>query len=103
MCERLRSFDLVFWLLVLIGVALFFVPAFIIRPFRYQSPGGLHLALVFRQIAPMGTVLAACGGLGLALWAWRGAARKQRALLILGSLLVMGSATMARMNYFEWM
>jgi hypothetical protein len=103
MCERLRSFDLVFWLLVLIGVALFFVPAFIIRPFRYQSPAGLHLALVFRQIAPLGTVLAACGVLGLALWAWRSAARRQRALLILGSLLVIGSAIMARMNYFEWM
>jgi len=103
MLERQKSFSLVFWLLVLIGFALFLVPAFIIRPFRYQSPGALHLALVFRQLAPMGTVLAACGVLGLALWAWRSAARKQRALLILGSLLVVGSATMARMNYFEWM
>ena len=103
MFERQKSFCLVFWLLVLIGVSLFFVPAFIIRPFRYQSPGALHLALVFRQVAPIGTALTACGVLGLALWAWRSAARKQRALLSLGSLLVMGSATMARMNYFEWM
>ena len=103
MLERQKSLYLVFWLLVLIGLAPFVVPAFIIRPFRYQSPGALHLALVFRQIAPIGTVLAACGVLGLALGAWRSTARKQRALLILGSLLVIGSATMARMNYFEWM
>jgi len=103
MLERQKSLYLVFWLLVLIGLALFVVPAFIIRPFRYQSPGALHLALVFRQIAPMGTVLAACGVLGLALGAWGSTARKQRALLILGSVLVIGSATMARMNYFEWM
>src|SRR5215475_15384279 len=95
--QRQRLFRLIFWTLVLIGFALFVVPAFIIRPFRYQSPGALHLALVFRQIAPIGTVLAACGVLGLALGAWRSAARRQRALLILGSLLVMGSATMARM------
>ena len=68
---RQKSFHLIFWVLVVVGIALFFVPAFIIRPFRYQSPGALHLALVFRQLAPIGTILAACGVLGLAVWAWK--------------------------------
>ena len=85
------------------GVALFFVPAFIIRPFRYQSPSARRGALVFRQIAPIGTIVAACGVVGLTVWGWETAGRRQRLLLTLGSLLVIGSATMARMNYFEWM
>jgi hypothetical protein len=98
-----KSFRLVFWAMVAIGVALFIVPAFIIRPFRYQSPGALHLALVFRQMAPIGTFVAACGVLYIAVWAWKRAGRRQRALLTLGTLLAIGSATMARLNYFEWM
>jgi len=101
--QRQRSFQLIFWALVLIGVAFFLVPAFIIRPFRYQSPAALQLALVFRQISPIGTIVAACGVLGLGGWGWRTAGRRQRGLLTLGGLLVIGSATMARLNYFEWM
>ena len=92
-----------FVVLVIVGVALFFVPAFIIRPFRYQSPGALHLALVFRQMAPIGTIIAAGGVLGLSVWAWSAAGWLQRSLMVLAGLLVVGSATMARMNYFEWM
>jgi uncharacterized protein DUF3179 len=100
---RQKSFHLIFWVLAGAGIALFFVPAFIIRPFRYQSPGALHLALVFRQMAPIGTILAACGVLGLAVWVWKAAGRLQKILMAAAALLVVGSATMARMNYFEWM
>jgi hypothetical protein len=100
---RQKSFHVIFWTLVAIGGALFFVPAFIIRPFRYQSPGALHLALVFRQLAPVGTILAACGVVALAACAWREANRLPKILMALAGLLVLGSATMARMNYFEWM
>lgn len=98
-----RHFHLVFWASLIVGIALFSVPAFIIRPFRYQSPGALHLALVFRQLAPIGTILAACGVLGLAGWAWKAAGRLQKILMAVAALLIVGSATMARMNYFEWM
>jgi hypothetical protein len=101
--SRKRAFWVLFTLLALAGVALFFVPAFIIRPFRYQSPRALHLALVFRQLAPIGTILAAGAVLGLAVWAWRTALGWQRAGLAAVCLLVVGAAVMARMNYFEWM
>jgi len=100
---RFRSFWLVFAGLVVAGVGLFFVPAFIIRPFRYQSPGALHAALIFRQLAPVGTILAACAVLALVAWYWKGTSWGQRSVLALCALLVIGSATMARMNYFEWM
>jgi len=98
-----KSFHLMFWAMVVVGIALFFVPAFIIRPFRYQSPGALHLALVFRQLAPVGTILAACGVVGLTVWAWKAASRLRKILMVAAAVLVVGSATMARMNYFEWM
>jgi len=98
-----KSFHLMFWAMVVVGIALFFVPAFIIRPFRYQSPGALHLALVFRQLAPVGTILAACGVVGLTVWAWKAASRLRKILMVGAAVLVVGSATMARMNYFEWM
>jgi hypothetical protein len=100
---RQRRFHVIFWMLVVLAIALFFVPAFIIRPFRYQSPGALHWALVFRQMAPIGTILAACGVLVLAAWAWRAVGWVQRTVMGLAALFVVGSATMARMNYFEWM
>ena len=100
---RVRSFWWAFGALVVSGVGLFFVPAFIIRPFRYQSPRALQTALVFRQLAPIGTILAACAVIALAVWYWKRTGRLQKTVMTLGGLLVIGSATMARMNYFEWM
>jgi len=88
---------------VIAGVGLFFVPAFIIRPFKYQSPMALHTALVFRQFAPAGTILAVCTVLALMLVLWGRTGRFQRIAMVLAGVLVLGAATMARMNYFEWM
>ncbi len=101
--SRFRSFWLGFAGLVVAGVSLFIVPAFIVQPFRYQSPAALQVALVFRQMAPVGTILAACGVSALVVWHWKGAGWRQRILLAVCGLLVIGSATMARMNYFGWM
>jgi hypothetical protein len=82
---------------------LFFIPAFIIRPFRYQSPRALSLALVLRQRAPLGTLVAAFICLLLALALWRVARRWQWTVLAAGMVLVAFSTVMARINYFEWM
>jgi Protein of unknown function (DUF3179) len=98
-----RSFWPVFGTLVLAGSSLFLIPAFIIRPFRYQSPKALALALAVREYAPVLTAVAACAALGMALWQWNRVRRVKKTLLAAGILLVVGSATMARMNYFEWM
>jgi hypothetical protein len=88
------------WLLC---VGLFFIPAFIIRPFRYQSPRALSLALVLRQRAPLGTLVAAFICLLLALALWRVTRRWQKFVLAVAMLLVAFSTVMARINYFEWM
>lgn len=92
-----------FGLVVGSGSSLFFIPAFIIRPFRYQSSKALTLALVVREYAPVGTAIAACAVILLAIGQWGRVRRLQKIWLVVGVLLATGSATMARMNYFEWM
>ncbi len=87
----------------LAAITLFFVPTFIIRPFRHQSPHALLLAVALRERAPLDTLFAAIAAFLLAFALWRTATRWPKALLALTLLLVAISAVMARMNYFEWM
>jgi hypothetical protein len=92
-----------FALCALATVALFFIPAFVIRPFRHQAPRALWLAMALRQRAPLGTLIAglACFLFAFALWRTVGLWRK--ALVTLTLLVVIFSIVMARLNYFEWM
>jgi hypothetical protein len=94
---------ILFLLCALATTGLFFIPAFIIRPFRYQAPRALFVAMDLRQRAPLGTLIvgAACFALAFALWKTVGLWRK--GLLVLILLVVTFSAVMARQNYFEWM
>ncbi len=101
--KRTRWWWVVFGLVVAGGSSLFFIPAFIIRPFRYQSPKALTLALIVREYAAAGTAIAACAVILLAIGQWGRVRRLQKIWLVAGVLLATGSATMARMNYFEWM
>ena len=86
-----------------VGIGLFFVPAFIIRPFTHQSPTGLALAMALRQRAPWGTLVAAVVCLVLALVLWGIVSKGRKIVLASVMVLVAFSAVMARLNYFEWM
>ena len=90
-----------FALLVLGSLAVVLIPAYIIRPFRGQSPQALTLALTLRTWAPVVTVGTGLAALLLAVGLFRGARRRQKALVTLGMLLVIASAALARYNYFE--
>jgi membrane protease YdiL (CAAX protease family) len=94
---------LLFSLCALTTIALFFIPAFIIRPFTHQAPRALLIAMAVRDRAPLGTLIAGlvCVFFGLTLW--RTAGRWRKSLLALILVLVAFSAVMARLNYFEWM
>ena len=94
---------LAFTLLVLASFSLFFIPAFIIRPFRYQAPGALAAAMAIRQAAPMWTLLATLAALVFAVLLWGRVRVWGRILLTLGLLLSSAAAVMARVDYFEWM
>jgi hypothetical protein len=87
----------------LAGMVLFFVPAFIIRPFRHQTPSALALAMSLRQRAPLGTVVAALVCLMLGLILWSAASKSRKFILATVMVLVAFAAVMSRLNYFEWM
>src|SRR5438270_2786308 len=88
---------------VLLGVALFLVPALIIQPFRYQSPASLKVAMTVAQHSPLWTLVAAIAALALAFLLWRRSTARQRTIVVAGMVLVSGAATMSRIDYFEWM
>jgi len=94
---------ILFSLCALTIIALFFVPAFIIRPFRHQAPRALLVALALRQRAPLGTLLAGIACFLVAFALWRTVGRWRKSLLVITVLFVTFSAVMARLNYFEWM
>ena len=94
---------ILFFLCALATIGLFFIPALIIRPFRYQAPRALFVAMALRQRAPLGTLIAGVACFVLAFALWRTVGLWRRALLVLTLLLVTLSAVMARQNYFEWM
>lgn len=92
-----------FCLCAITAVSLVFIPAFIIRPFRYQAPRALLLAMTLRQHAPVGTLIAALACFVSAFGLWRTTGRWRKALLVLTLFIVAFSAVMARLNHFEWM
>src|SRR6202035_3411869 len=94
---------ILFWFCAVAGIGLFFIPAFIIRPFRYQAPRALVLAMALRQRAPLGTLIAGFACFILAFALWRTVTRWRKSFIVLTLLVVTFSAVMARLNYFEWM
>jgi Protein of unknown function (DUF3179) len=87
----------------LAGIALFFIPGFVIRPFAYQSPRALVVAMALRQRAPIGTLCAALLCLLLVLLLWKVSNLWRRIVLCAVMLPLLFSTVMARLNYFEWM
>ena len=98
-----RLIWIAFSVCALTAIALFCVPAFIIYPFRHQTPRALLVAMELRQCAPLATLIAAlpCFIFGFALW--RAASSWRKSILVVTLLVVAFSAVMARLNYFEWM
>ncbi len=104
MASPRRSFAwFLFTASALTAVGWFFVPAFIIRPFRHQTPSALAWAMALRQRAPWGTLVAALLCLAFALVLWGAASRARKIVLASAVVLVAFSAVMSRLNYFEWM
>jgi Protein of unknown function (DUF3179) len=87
----------------LVATGLVFIPLFIIRPFRHQSPSALALAMALRPRAPSITLAAAILCLLLLLLLWQSADLWRRILLTSLMIAVTFSAVMSRLNHFEWM
>jgi hypothetical protein len=94
---------IVFSVSALAAIGLFFIPAFVIRPFTHQTSAGLALAMALRQRAPWGTLIAALLCLAFAFSLWSASNLWRKIVLVLVMLPVVFATVMARLNYFEWM
>jgi uncharacterized protein DUF3179 len=92
-----------FAVLVIATISLFLIPAIIIRPFAYQAPNALKLAMAIRSAAPLWTALTAFFTLILAVLLWKRIRVWAKIVIALATVLACGSAVMARIDYFEWM
>jgi hypothetical protein len=90
-------------LLAILSLSLLFIPAFVIRPFKYQSERALGLAIAAKRIAPALTVIAFLCVVALGVRLWRTSSRVARTGIVLVLMLSAASAVMVRQNYFEWM
>ena len=96
------------WALLLVftlaALAIVFIPAFLIQPFRPQTGRGLEISYLLKSWSPVVTIILAASVVGLMLWLWRGARRWWRkAAMILLLLLTSAATWFARQNHFEWM
>ena len=98
-----RGLWVLLFLLVILSLCLFLIPAFVIRPFRHQSEGALGLAIAVKRIAPALTAAALVGMLALGMGLWRRSSRILRTGIVMALVLGTVSAVMVRQNYFEWM
>ena len=101
--SRNRTAVVSFLVLILVCLASFLVPAFIIRPFRYQAPGSLSLAMTVRTISPLIAAVGFIAVLLLAVRLWPLLPVLARVGLAVAVFLSAASAVMTRLNYFEWM
>ena len=90
-------------LLAIFSLSLFLIPAFVIRPFHYQSEGALGLAIAVKRIAPALTVVTLAAALALGWRLWRSSSLLLRTGIVVALMLSAASAVMVRQNYFEWM
>jgi Protein of unknown function (DUF3179) len=98
-----RWLCLLLGLLALFSLALFFIPAFVIRPFHHQAEKALRVAIAVKRIAPALTVAALLAALALNWRLWRNTSKLLRSGIVAALVLCAASAVMVRQNYFEWM
>jgi uncharacterized BrkB/YihY/UPF0761 family membrane protein len=95
---------LIFFLIVVVAIAIVALPVWIIQPFRPQSQRGVELSYALRRWSPLLTVILLTTGIFLVFWLWR-ASRGwwRKALLVVIFLPLVATTWFARQNHFEWM
>ena len=96
----------ILWLILALALsfALLAYPIYVIRPFRYQGPRELTLALVILRYRPFLQILLSVGAITCLIWWWpksKGVLRKVGASLC--TLLVLGFGILSRVNVYELM
>ena len=96
------------WAMLLIimaaALAMVMIPAWIIQPFRPQTPTGLEISYTLRRWSPAVTLTFSAIVLALTLWLWRGARHWWRkSVMVIALVLTLAATWFARQNHFEWM
>jgi hypothetical protein len=79
-------------------------PIYVIRPFRYQGPRELAVALAIMRFRPLLQALFSALALGLLVFVWRGVRRVWlRAGAVACTLLVLACGILSRVNVYEIM
>jgi hypothetical protein len=87
-----------------IGLGLVLVPAWLIQPFKPQSPQDLQVSYWLRRLSPALTLVALAAAVLSAAALWAGCRRRAgRVVLLALPLAGLASAWLARQNHFEWM
>lgn len=97
-----KTISFLFLLFVLLALACFAVPMYVIRPFRAQSAASLNFALHViawsAWLAPLCAAIAVL--LGIALWL-RGPGKLRRTGVVIGLILAALSLAATRVNIYE--
>lgn len=96
------------WLLLLLiiasAIAIVFIPAWLIQPFKPQTARAVQISYALRSWSPIVTVIASIAAIAVAVRLWRGKRSWWRRAVLVVSLLPLFLFTwLARQNHFEWM
>ena len=90
-------------LVAALAIAVVFIPAWVIQPFKPQTARGVEVSYHLRSWSPILTVAALLLAVSLVVLLWRGAGRWWRkALMVLLLIPTLASTWFARQNHFEW-
>ena len=94
---------LVFFVLVVLIVAIVLTPVFLIMPFKAQTPRAMEISYLMRRWSPLLTVLGVVVLFTLTIGLWIGGRWWSRAFMLLLLVPTLGATWLARQNHFEWM
>jgi hypothetical protein len=78
-------------------------PVYLIQPFEPQTVSGVSWSYDLRRLAPVVSLGGAFVVLLALVFSWRRGRWFGRTLLLVASVLMLGTAWFARQNHFEWM
>lgn len=94
----------VLFLITIAALAVVFIPALLIQPFRPQSLRELEISYTLRRWSPVLTIIISLAALLLTLRLWPASRRWWRkSALALLLALSLAATWLARQNHFEWM
>ena len=101
--ERRRLLWMLLIVIMFLALAVVFIPAWLIQPFKLQTPSGLKASYSLKDWSPAITLAAIVISVFIAFLLWSRTRWFSRILLIVVLLPIALAFWFARQNHFEWM